>query len=290
MSEADESTLLAAVDARDAAQVKVLLASMPATETRTLGRALQHAALKAPHLESVEVARALLEAGADVNFRDDDQPYTPLANAVTVRDVDLIRVLVAAGADPTIAYGTECSAVHCCIYGGEGRIEIAAELDKARPKAFSAQTLIAAVELKAANLARQALDAGVDANSKDSDGVPALFVAVQTWNVEMVDLLLACGASPDAIVADDPAMMRDCALRAALQIARLDPAVSEEMVRRLIAAGANVNLPTWDGYDQVRPLDLAEKAGAHAIAQLLREAGAVMTVDQPDPWGDLNGG
>ncbi len=288
MSATDESTLLTAVDDRDAARVKVLLASIPVTETRTLGRALQRAALKAPHPGSIEIARALLDAGADVDFRDDDGPYTPLANAVTARNVDLIRVLVAAGADPTVAYGSECSAVECCIYGGTGRAEIAAELDKSRPKRFDGNTLIAAVDLEATHLARQALDAGVDPNSKDRDGLSALLVAVQTGKVGAVDLLLTYGASPDA-VKEDPSMMRgNSALRAAVEFSAIDSAASQEMVRCLIAAGANVNLPTWRGYDQVRPLDVAEEAGASAVVQLLREAGAVTTVDQPDPWGELD--
>lgn len=223
----------------------------------------------------------------DVKFSGQEDPHTALANAASARDLELVRLLIANGADPTVGYGTGRSAVECCLYGGAGRLDVAIELDKARLARLHPQTLIAAVDLQAPNLVRRALDIGADPNSRDASGIPALLIAADIGDTSVVDLLLSYGADPDA-VKDDPSMMNGSSpLFAAVDLSAIDKAVALEIVRRLIAAGCNVNLPVFRGHDEVRPLDLAEKIGAGDIAQVLRDAGAVRTLEQPDPWGEL---
>lgn len=49
----------------------------------------------------VEAARALVNAGADVNARGEDG-YTPLHEAVSFENIELVRLLLDAGANPDI--------------------------------------------------------------------------------------------------------------------------------------------------------------------------------------------
>lgn len=146
--------LVAGADAGDLSVVKGLLAqgTFPAT---TLGRVLLRVAKRGSGESFVGVAECLIAAGADVDFREEDD--TPLAAAVTARNVDLVRLLIEAGADPTIGYvgdGSSSSAVERCLYGGVGLEAIVEEVKVARPRKLDGNTLIAAADLGAPALAR----------------------------------------------------------------------------------------------------------------------------------------
>lgn len=59
----------------------------------------------ANRLESAACARALIAAGAEVDARRDDENGTALAGAICASDIDVVEVLVEAGADIQAACG-----------------------------------------------------------------------------------------------------------------------------------------------------------------------------------------
>ncbi|RWO30606.1 MAG: ankyrin repeat domain-containing protein [Mesorhizobium sp.] len=59
------------------------------------------AALSADRADRLEIVRTLIDGGADLNMRGVND-WTPLHYAVAIRSVDAIRLLLAAGADPSL--------------------------------------------------------------------------------------------------------------------------------------------------------------------------------------------
>ncbi|MFY2563430.1 ankyrin repeat domain-containing protein [Corallococcus terminator] len=137
-----------------------------------------HLAVQAPYSEgdplpSVDVARALIEAGADVNARDHHQ-QTPLIHAVSYepdkaseeRALELIRVLRAAGA------------------------KVPSEVKDRSGGAF---------RLSTEALYREVLDAGAAVDARDDSGQTPLHRAMGAGKPELVKLLIERGADVNAI-------------------------------------------------------------------------------------------
>ncbi|WP_287178758.1 ankyrin repeat domain-containing protein [Mesorhizobium sp.] len=59
------------------------------------------AALSTDRADRLEIVRILIDGGADLNMRGVND-WTPLHYAVAIRSVDAIRLLLAAGADPSL--------------------------------------------------------------------------------------------------------------------------------------------------------------------------------------------
>lgn len=252
--------LRVAAGSGDAAGVAQLLSSGESFDLRQLGAALQWAARNDHGPDTVEIARALLAAGADVDFHDAEDPRTPVASAAQAKNVELLRFLVGQGADPTVGD----SPMYLCNLGilGDTEQQVADLLKSARPRRFDGHTLVAAAGAGAREIVRQALDAGVDANAEVTQGdgtTTALMAAAGSHDVETVNLLLANGANPNWTARDGG----HTPLRAA--VLTQDQAI----VRTLIAAGADLNHRTPSGEDAI---DLAYWCGAPEIAQILVEA------------------
>ena len=60
------------------------------------------AALSTDRADRLEIIQMLIEAGADLNMRGVND-WTPLHYSVAIRSAEAIRLLLAAGADPTLA-------------------------------------------------------------------------------------------------------------------------------------------------------------------------------------------
>ena len=134
----------------------------------TLRNRKEHDALSiAGGYAGIDVVKALLEAGADVN---PPGPYAPLPMACMKGCVSAARVLLDAGADPN-APGR---------FGGE-----------------SHTPLIWAVKGGFKPLIKLLLEAGADVNAQDEDGVTALATAARRNLPATVKLLLAAGADPN---------------------------------------------------------------------------------------------
>jgi uncharacterized protein len=111
-----------------------------------------------------EVARLLLEAGADPNATSDG--LIVLSNAVADDDVEMTELLIRAGADVNADSENGPALSLACAYESLG-------------------------------VARQLLAAGADVNARDDEGWTALRHAVEARNAELVRLLRAHGADPD---------------------------------------------------------------------------------------------
>jgi ankyrin repeat protein len=105
----------------------------------------------------------------------------------------------------------------------------------------------------------------VNKPSKDSQGRTLLFSAATGGKIVMMDVLLKAGADPNAQEENGMSVLRDVTWTGQNQI---------NVVKRLIAAKADVNLVAHDGWTPLIQIMYAEPAAAVPVAQLLLQAGA----------------
>lgn len=183
------------------------------------------------HLADV---RKLLAVGASVAARD-QRGRTALLAATHGNHVAVARVLIEAGADVNAKDAIEDSAF---LYAGaEGRVEIL----------------------------KLALAAGADLKSTNRYGGTALIPAAHHGHVEAVKVLLATKIDIDHV--------NRLGWTALLEAIILGDGgrTHTEIVRLLVAAGANVNLGDREG---VTPLAHARRRGYSAMVRVLQTAGA----------------
>ena len=116
-----------------------------------------------------------------------------------------------------------------------------------------------------AGSARKILAAGVDVNSRDSEGATLLMLAAHAGNLPMVRALIEAGADVNA--SDERGWTP---LMKAAYNAELDRGFAD-VAQALIDAGANVEAPISYG---IRPLMLAAGYGETAVVETLLKAGA----------------
>jgi ankyrin repeat protein len=178
----------------------------------------------------------LIDAGAPVNGRD-GRGRTALLAATHHDRVDAARLLIERGADVNVKDEQQDSAF---LYAGaEGRLAIL----------------------------RLTLAAGADLTSVNRYGGTALIPAAHHGHVETVRELLKT-----RIAVDHVNRLGWTALLEAIVLGDGGPAHTE-IVRLLVAAGADVNLSDRQG---VTPLAHAQQRGQRRIAEILTQAGAVL--------------
>lgn len=178
--------------------------------------------------------QALLKAGAGVTARD-GRGRTALLAATHDNRIEVARVLIAAGADVNAKDAIEDSPY---LYAAaEGRNEIL----------------------------KMTLAADADLTSVNRYGGTGLIPAAHHGHVETVKILLATPIDKDHV--------NKLGWTALLEAIILGDggAAHTEIVRLLVAAGSNVNLPDSGG---VMPLAHARRRAFAAIARLLEAAGA----------------
>ena len=195
--------------------------------------ALAPALFSAAERGDVSELKRLLDSGASVYSRDDAN-RTALLIAVHADRFEAVRALIEAGADVNAKDNIEDSPF---LYAGaEGRLEIL----------------------------RLTLAHGADLTSLNRFGGTALIPAAHHGHVEIVRELLKT-----AIPIDHVNRLGWTALLEAIILGDGGP-THTEIVRLLVAAGANVNLADGGG---VMPLAHARRRNYAAIAEMLEKAG-----------------
>jgi|GEM_PF-2016482 len=200
--------------------------------------------LRAVKYNDVDVIRILLKAGADAGKHFKYMP-TPLGYAIRYGDAETVRVLVAAGADklpdPT----------------GVGKSESVGEL-----------LLVYTVSYGDAEKVRILLEAGADVNKRDRYGRTALMLAVwPSCDDAMVALLLKAGADVNSQDRSGQTALMGMAANNSNGYKRS----CYKVVERLLAAGADINIRDKIGFTA---LMIAKRDYNNEFARLLLEAGA----------------
>ncbi|MBR9824864.1 MAG: hypothetical protein GYB36_03565 [Alphaproteobacteria bacterium] len=253
------------------------LASPHATQKRTTTMRL---ALILPLLASTAVI-ATPHVGAETrhdryDYSEREDFETPLARAAAHGEIDQVRALLDAGADPDVI-SEDGTALMAAIYSGH--TDIARELVArgANPNIVSpgdGTALITAADLGEDGVVNLLLEMGADPELGISgDGTP-LIAAARHGNMRSVDLLLEAGADVNAGMGGDGTPLIGAAQSGQVEIAR-----------RLINAGADVNGYL---YGDETPLINAAQQGEIEVAELLVESGAdlSLTVLATDRYGE----
>ena len=175
----------------------------------------------------IEKVRLLLARGADVNLASQRGRTALFLAARSARSAEIVKLLIAAGADVRAVDGAKMTILHAAAAGDDS------------------ETI------------RLIVNAGVDVNAVDFAGFTALIHAASNRNLEAVRLLLAKGADLNARSGDGSFQKVKAGAIALGHFTPLNAAVAlatPELVKTLLDAGASVNTTDVRG---MTPLMLA---------------------------------
>jgi len=233
----------------------------------------------------VEVARMLLERGADPNARDEASGQTAVDYAFLVEcqrgGTAMTRLLLSRGAafDPDAAVRGPVKRLDVAVVFGNldmVRLLLDAGADPNAPTGYPMKPLASAASRGHAELVRVLLAAGADPDEPDARGRSPLRLAVEKGHEEVVERLLEGRASPaDMDATTGQSLLHVAALGGNLPV-----------VERLLAAGADVHAADRAGRE---PLYYALRYGHRTVAERLVSAGAdpVDPAARPTPSASL---
>jgi ankyrin repeat protein len=232
------TSILEAAEQGDAAAVRQMLAADPDL-VRSADEELRTPLHFAAESGSVEMVEVLLEAGADVNAQTRGGE-TPLHRALWGDDHELIEALLAADPDLTIENS----------YGRTPLLRVARETGDVE-------------------MAARLLDAGAEIGAVDRFGASSLDLAAWRGNEPLVDLLLDRGAT----FPTTSASLQEITVNSAQHgLAR--------PFRLAVEAGADLDVGSGGGGTLPHS---AAAGGSAEVVEILREEG--MQIDAPDRYG-----
>jgi ankyrin repeat protein len=254
----------------DLAGVQALLDSVE-TWTYYAREAALEAAARGEHLD---VAKALLDAGADPNWGNEHWLLTAMHLAARRRNADMIALLLARGAEVNVIYSeTGATPLHEVLgrgYEEEAHLPLVRTLLEAGvdpslpdPRNYKRGQLTAfqlALKHGTRETASLLLEHGVDLDQRNCDGKTVLMLAAKQVteddDLTLLDWLLELGADPNAAKYD----FQDTPLTIAAERNRVD------LIDHLVQAGADVR--------RGHPLVTAADRGRLEAARRLLELGA----------------
>jgi ankyrin repeat protein len=194
----DETPLVVASRVGHSEVARVLLERGADTETRDdkFRSPLELASLS----EHVEVVQVLLEHGADVNVVD-ARNNTPLYSASIYGQAAVARMLLKYNADPNAKCDDNKTPLHCADNEGVARVLLEYGADTNARDSDNSTPLHGALANGATEVGRVLLENGADANARDSENRTPLHLASQEGHLDGVRLLLQ--HSSDIHVRDD---------------------------------------------------------------------------------------
>jgi len=252
----------------------------------------------------IEVARALLAAGAEIDGGDSDQS-TPLDVAAISRQAEMVGFLVTAGADLNHRDNNGAYSLSFAVTAGDSacvQTLLDAGVDTENIRLAGDVTLLhLGARSGLAWLCEPLLDAGADVNVRSGRGQTPVFYAAGGTHPEMIDWLVERGA--DLAVKDnggDSPLLTACWRERPESVRRLlhhevDPDETDshgwgplfvvavpattETMQILIAAGCDVNRRGRGGWTA---LALAARQGSLENVELLLKAGACPSKAEDD--------
>ena len=218
----------------------------------------------------VEVARMLVERGADVATQNKDGE-TPLHPASRNGGVEVARMLVEHGADVAAQNKDGETPLHLASqYGNVEVVRILVErgADLAAQKKYGETPLHMASQTGQVDVARMLVERGADLAAQNKYGETPLHMASQNGQVEVARMLVERGADVAAQNKDGKTP-----LHLALQYREV------EVARMLVERGADVAAQNKDGET---PLHLASQYGEGEVARMLVERGADVAAQGED--------
>ncbi|MCJ1439073.1 hypothetical protein MMC27_008464 [Xylographa pallens] len=170
---------------------------------------------EAAQIGATEVVQLLIERGANLDLAPSIWEDGPLIVAAGKDHIEVVRVLLTAGANSRAQQSGGWSCLHYALHNKNK--EMAALILEYSPD-VNASTRVGVRPLHLASMAgfvdicSQLVDLGAEVEAKDSGGLTALRVAVQAGQLEAVKMLISRGARTDHVGAEDGHSLMEVAL------------------------------------------------------------------------------
>ncbi|MGB2866682.1 MAG: ankyrin repeat domain-containing protein [Sedimentisphaerales bacterium] len=282
--------LIAAASGGDVQVVKVLLengAKVDATESH--GYTPLYYALWTDGNDSEELVRALIASGADVNKRSPgDKSYPPLVFAIWIREgrEDNVKALLDAGADVDVKDDNGLTALYWAAFDSSKDV-----LDLILANGNYANTIHLAACRGDLSRIKTLIEEGTDVNTRDGFGCTPLHWAVLAESPDVADFLIAKGADINAkdtrnlsplmaacalpvvelLISKGADIQGQDALQGQTKLHMACGGGEKDVADLLIRRGADVNLRDKRGQT---PLWIAASGGHKEIVELLIKKGA----------------
>jgi ankyrin repeat protein len=254
----------------------------------TTGILLGLAAASAPILPSLSAVEGQTQSAPPRSA-----PSTPLATVIQEGRRTEALAMIKAGADVNAAQADGTRPIHWAVYRVDHELVDALIAKKARvdvANEFGHTPLAEAVRQADARIVKALLSAGSGTEGANEDGQTALMIAIKNAELPVFQMLLDAGAQVNVV--------EKVQGQTPLMWAAAAPRNAGEMVKALIAKGANVNARArftdwpsqitsepraqYHAYGGLTPLLYAARGGCYTCVEALIAAGADVNLPTPE--------